>query len=292
LQELELKNIKKFRSGKVREVFEIADKLLLVATDRISAFDFILNQPIPDKGKILNRISSFWFDKLTNIIENHKITDDVSKYPEELRQYSSLLEGRSTLVKKTEVVKLECIVRGYITGSGWSDYKQTGTVCGLQMPAGLLHSQKLSEPLFTPSTKAEAGEHDENVSLAVAKDIVGKEVFDIVMEKSLALYCAARDYAETKGIIIADTKFEFGIIDNKIILIDEALTPDSSRFWPADKYVVGKDQPSFDKQFVRDYLLSLNWDKNPPVPDLPVDIINKTREKYVEAYEMLTDHKF
>ncbi len=292
MQELELKNIKKFRSGKVREVFEIADKLLLVATDRISAFDFILNQPIPDKGKILNRISSFWFDKLTNIIENHKITDDVSKYPEELRQYSSLLEGRSTLVKKTEVVKLECIVRGYITGSGWSDYKQTGTVCGLQMPAGLLHSQKLSEPLFTPSTKAEAGEHDENVSLAVAKDIVGKEVFDIVMEKSLALYCAARDYAETKGIIIADTKFEFGIIDNKIILIDEALTPDSSRFWPADKYVVGKDQPSFDKQFVRDYLLSLNWDKNPPVPDLPVDIINKTREKYVEAYEMLTDHKF
>jgi len=292
VQELELKNIKKFRSGKVREVFELGDKLLLVATDRISAFDFILPQAIPDKGKILNGISSFWFDKLANIIENHKITDDVTKYPAELQEYLGILEGRSVLVKKTEVVKLECIVRGYITGSGWTDYKKTGTVCGFKLPAGLLHSQKLNEPLFTPSTKAEAGEHDENISLAEAKNIVGKEVFDEVMDKSLALYCAARDYAETKGIIIADTKFEFGMRDNKIILIDEALTPDSSRFWPADKYQVGKDQPSFDKQIVRDYLLSLNWDKNPPVPDLPAEIVNKTRAKYIEAYEMLTDQKF
>lgn len=292
MQELELKNIKKFRSGKVREVFELGDKLLLVATDRISAFDFILPQAIPDKGKILNGISSFWFDKLANIIENHKITDDVTKYPAELQEYLGILEGRSVLVKKTEVVKLECIVRGYITGSGWTDYKKTGTVCGFKLPAGLLHSQKLNEPLFTPSTKAEAGEHDENISLAEAKNIVGKEVFDEVMDKSLALYCAARDYAETKGIIIADTKFEFGMKDNKIILIDEALTPDSSRFWPADKYQVGKDQPSFDKQIVRDYLLSLNWDKNPPVPDLPAEIVNKTRAKYIEAYEMLTDQKF
>ncbi|MDD4527499.1 MAG: phosphoribosylaminoimidazolesuccinocarboxamide synthase [Candidatus Margulisbacteria bacterium] len=292
MQELELKNIKKFRSGKVREVFELGDKLLLVATDRISAFDFILPQAIPDKGKILNGISSFWFDKLANIIENHKITDDVTKYPAELQEYLGILEGRSVLVKKTEVVKLECIVRGYITGSGWTDYKKTGTVCGFKLPAGLLHSQKLNEPLFTPSTKAEAGEHDENISLAEAKNIVGKEVFDEVMDKSLALYCAARDYAETKGIIIADTKFEFGMRDNKIILIDEALTPDSSRFWPADKYQVGKDQPSFDKQIVRDYLLSLNWDKNPPVPDLPAEIVNKTRAKYIEAYEMLTDQKF
>lgn len=292
MQELELKNIKKFRSGKVREVFDLNDKLLLVATDRISAFDFILNQPIPDKGKILNRISSFWFDKLSHIIENHKITDDVSKYPAELIEYASVLEGRSTLVRKTEVVKLECIVRGYITGSGWNDYKRTGAVCGISLPVGLLHSQKLAEPLFTPSTKAEIGEHDENVSLEEAKNIVGKEVFDIVHEKSLALYRAARDYAETKGILIADTKFEFGMIDGKVILIDEALTPDSSRFWPADKYIVGQDQPSFDKQFVRDYLLSLTWDKNPPVPDLPNDIVNRTRAKYIEAYEMLTGQKF
>ncbi|MEI7941885.1 MAG: phosphoribosylaminoimidazolesuccinocarboxamide synthase [Candidatus Riflemargulisbacteria bacterium] len=292
MQELELKNIKKFRSGKVREVFDLNDKLLLVATDRISAFDYILNQPIPDKGKILNRISSFWFDKLSTIIENHKITDDVSKYPAELIEYASVLEGRSTLVRKTEVVKLECIVRGYITGSGWNDYKRTGAVCGINLPEGLQHSQKLAEPLFTPSTKAEIGEHDENVSLIEAKNIVGKEVFDIVHEKSLALYCAARDYAETKGIIIADTKFEFGMIDGKVILIDEALTPDSSRFWPADKYIVGQDQPSFDKQFVRDYLLSLDWDKNPPVPDLPNDIVNRTRAKYIEAYEMLTGQKF
>lgn len=292
MKELALKNIKKFRSGKVREVFDLGEKLLLVATDRISAFDYILPQAIPDKGKVLNRISSFWFDKLTNIIENHKITDDVSEYPAELKEYSEMLDGRSVLVKKTEVVKLECIVRGYITGSGWNDYKKTGAVCGIKLPVGLQHSEKLAEPLFTPSTKAPEGEHDENVSLAEAKDIVGKEVFEIVKDKSLALYCAARDYAETKGIIIADTKFEFGMIDNKIILIDEALTPDSSRFWPADKYKVGQDQPSFDKQFVRDYLLSVNWDKNPPVPNLPEEIVNKTRAKYIEAYEMLTDLSF
>lgn len=292
MKELELKNIKKFRSGKVREVFDLGDKLLLVATDRVSAFDYILPQTIPDKGKILNKISSFWFKKLINIIENHTITDDVSNYPTELKEYASILDGRSVLVKKTEVVKLECIVRGYITGSGWNDYKKTGTVCGIRLPVGLQHSEKLSEPLFTPSTKAPEGEHDENISLAIAKDIIGKEVFEIVKEKSLALYCAARDYAETKGIIIADTKFEFGMIDNKIILIDEALTPDSSRFWPASEYKIGQDQPSFDKQFVRDYLLDIKWDKSPPVPDLPEEIVRKTRTKYIEAYEKLTGKVF
>ncbi len=292
MKELNLKGIEKYRSGKVREVFDLGDKLLLVATDRISAFDFILAEIIPDKGKVLNTISSFWFDKLTDIIANHKITDNVDEYPEELQEYKDLLRGRSTLVKKTKVVKLECIVRGYITGSGWKDYQKTGTICGLQMPAGLQHSEKLEEPIFTPSTKADEGEHDMNVSEKEAIEIVGEAVYNTVKEKSLALYCAARDFAATKGIIIADTKFEFGVLDGEIILIDEALTPDSSRFWPMDQYKIGKDQPSFDKQYVRDYLLSLDWDKNPPVPSLTSEVVSETKEKYVEAYEKLTDKKF
>jgi len=292
MKELSLKGIKKMRSGKVREVFDLGDKLLLVATDRISAFDFILAEVIPEKGKVLNTISSFWFDKLTNIINNHKITDNVDEYPEELQEFKELLKGRSILVKKTKVVKLECIVRGYITGSGWKDYQKTGTICGLQLPAGLQHSEKLEQPLFTPSTKADEGEHDMNVSEAEAIEIVGEEVYNTVKEKSLTLYCAARDFAATKGIIIADTKFEFGMLNGEIILIDEALTPDSSRFWPMDKYEVGKDQPSFDKQIVRDYLLSLDWDKKAPVPSLPENVIAKTMNKYVEAFEKLTDKKF
>jgi phosphoribosylaminoimidazole-succinocarboxamide synthase len=285
--EVELPGIKKLKSGKVREVFEVDDKILLVATDRISAFDYILPQPIPQKGAVLNAISVFWFDRLKDIIPNHMISVCVDEYPPSLKPYADILRGRSMLVRKTEVVKLECIVRGYLSGSGWLEYQQTGKVCGIKLPEGLQRSQKLEHPIFTPSTKADFG-HDENIDEVAARQIVGDKVFDKVRLASLALYSRARDYAETKGIIIADTKFEFGMLDGKIILIDEALTPDSSRFWPADQWVVGQEPPSFDKQFVRNYLLDIKWNKQPPVPDLPSDIVQKTREKYIEAYRELT----
>ncbi|MDD5456788.1 MAG: phosphoribosylaminoimidazolesuccinocarboxamide synthase [Candidatus Margulisbacteria bacterium] len=287
MRDISLPGIKKVKSGKVREVFEISDKLLIVATDRISAFDYILPQTIPDKGKVLNSISEFWFNYLEDIIPNHMITAEVKYYPQVLQQFKDILNQRSMLVKKTEVVKLECIVRGYITGSGWTEYQQTGKVCGIELSKGLLKSQKLEEPIFTPSTKAEEG-HDENIDEKKAIDIVGKDVFETVKDKSLRLYSKARDFAENRGIIIADTKFEFGVYEGQIILIDEALTPDSSRFWPLDQYEVGKEQPSFDKQFVRNYLLDINWDKKPPVPDLPEDVVQKTSEKYKEAYTKLT----
>lgn len=285
--EIDLPGIKKVKSGKVREVFEVEDKILLVATDRISAFDYILPQPIPKKGAVLNSISVFWFNLLKDVIPNHMISVDVNEYPAALKPFSDLLKNRSMLVKKTEVVKLECIVRGYITGSGWIEYQQSGSVCGIKLPAGLKKSQKLALPIFTPSTKADVG-HDENIDEATARGIVGDKVFNLVRDASIALYTKARDYAETKGIIIADTKFEFGMVDGKVILIDEALTPDSSRFWPADKWVVGEEPPSFDKQFVRNYLLDIKWDKKPPVPDLPDDIVAKTSQKYLEAYTKLT----
>jgi len=287
MRDISLPGIKKVKSGKVREVFEVSDKLLIVATDRISAFDYILPQTIPDKGKVLNSISAFWFNYLEDIIPNHMITAEVKYYPQGLQQFKDILNQRSMLVKKTEVVKLECIVRGYITGSGWTEYQETGKVCGIELPKGLQKSQKLEEPIFTPSTKAEEG-HDENIDEQKAIDIVGKDAFEIVKDKSLRLYSKARDFAENRGIIIADTKFEFGVYEGQIILIDEALTPDSSRFWPLDQYEVGKEQPSFDKQFVRNYLLDINWDKKPPVPDLPEDVVIKTGEKYKEAYAQLT----
>jgi phosphoribosylaminoimidazole-succinocarboxamide synthase len=292
LLNINLENVNKVKSGKVRELFEVDDKFLLVATDRISAFDHILPQEIPEKGKLLNMLSSFWFDFLADIIENHKITDNVKEYPSELNEYKDLLSNRSMLVKKTKVINLECIVRGYLAGSAWKDYQQSGSFCGIKLPNSLRNSEKLQQPLFTPSTKAQQGEHDINVSEQEAKDIVGSDVFEIIKEKSLLLYSKARDYAESKGIIIADTKFEFGIYNNKIILIDEVLTPDSSRFWSLDKYQPGKDQPSLDKQFVRDYLLSINWNKKAPIPDLPVNIVNNTREKYIEAYKTLTGKNF
>ncbi len=284
---IDLPGIKKIKSGKVREVYEVDDNILLVATDRISAFDYILPQPIPQKGAVLNSISVFWFNLLKDIIPNHMISVDVTAYPDSLKPFSDLLQHRSMLVKKTEVVKLECIVRGYITGSGWVEYQQTGHVCGIKLPAGLQKSQKLDQPIFTPSTKADVG-HDENIDETTARHIVGDAVFEKVRDASLALYTRARDYAQTKGIIIADTKFEFGLVDGEVILIDEALTPDSSRFWPADQWVVGQEPPSFDKQFVRNYLLDIKWDKQPPVPDLPEDIVLKTSEKYLEAYQKLT----
>ena len=268
---IDLPGIKKVKSGKVREVYEVEDKILLVATDRISAFDYILPQPIPQKAAVLNAISVFWFNLLGDIIPNHMISVDVDAYPESLKPFADLLRRRSMLVRKSEVVKLECIVRGYITGSGWGEYQKTGQVCGITLPTGLSKSQKLDQPIFTPSTKADVG-HDENIDETTARHIVGDAVFEKVRAASLALYTRARDYAETKGIIIADTKFEFGLVDGEVILIDEALTPDSSRFWPADQWVIGQEPPSFDKQFVRNYLIDIAWDKQPPVPDLPADL--------------------
>ncbi|OGI08846.1 MAG: phosphoribosylaminoimidazolesuccinocarboxamide synthase [Candidatus Margulisbacteria bacterium GWF2_35_9] len=288
MKTINLEGIKKIKTGKVRELFDVGDNLLLVATDRISAFDYVLPQTIPDKGAVLNSISAFWFNLLKDVIPNHMISINVNDYPEELKQYKDILEKRSMLVKKTDVVKLECIVRGYISGSGWKEYQKSGTVCGISLPKGLKREQKLPEPIFTPSTKADDGEHDENINASTAESIVGKEVFDIVRSKSLELYKKASEYAFKKGIIIADTKFEFGMLDGKIILIDEALTPDSSRFWPADVYEVGQVQNSFDKQFVRNYLLDLEWDMEPPVPDLPEMIVSRTSDKYKEAYFMLT----
>jgi phosphoribosylaminoimidazole-succinocarboxamide synthase len=275
--------LKKFRSGKVREVFDLGDKFLFVASDRISAFDVVLPNGIPDKGRVLTQISVFWFDFLKSITKHHFITTDLgdlgNKHPE--------LRGRSMLVRKTKPLPIECVVRGYLAGSGWKEYQKTGTVCGIKLPPGLKESSELPEPIFTPSTKAETG-HDENITFEVAAKTVGDKKAAAVRDLTLSIYKAARDFARSKGIIIADTKFEFGELeDGSILLIDEVLTPDSSRFWPADQYRPGSGQPSFDKQFVRDYLESLTWNKQPPAPELPDEIIQKTRGKYLEAYEKL-----
>ncbi|SPD71983.1 Phosphoribosylaminoimidazole-succinocarboxamide synthase [uncultured Desulfobacterium sp.] len=278
------------KRGKVRDVYEIDDMLLIVASDRMSAFDVVMDDPIPDKGKILTKISLFWFDKLTPIVENHLISSDPMEYPHVCQKYADQLAGRSMLVKKTRPLAVECIVRGYISGSGWKDYLSTGSVCGISLPQGLKESQKLSEPLFTPSTKAEDGMHDENISFERAVDIVGKEIAHEVKRLSLKIYEYGRDLALQKGIIVADTKFEFGIKDGRLILIDEALTPDSSRFWPMDEYREGGPQKSFDKQFLRDYLEKIRWPKQPPPPKLPADIIEKTRRKYLDALSRLTGH--
>jgi phosphoribosylaminoimidazole-succinocarboxamide synthase len=283
--------LKLFKRGKVREIYNLGNNYLIVASDRLSAFDVIMKQGIPYKGTVLNKISEFWFKYTGNIIPNHLITSDIKKYPGECADYLSTLEGRSMLVKKAEVIPIECIVRGYITGSGWNDYKKTGRVSGIKLPEGMQDSEKLPEPIFTPSTKAEIGEHDENITGDQAENIIGKEIFDKIKNASLKIYQVAADFALTKGIIIADTKFEFGIYNGEVILVDEVLTPDSSRFWPLDKYEKGKSQESFDKQYLRDYLLSVGFNKQPPPPDLPEEVINVTSEKYKEALFKLTGEK-
>lgn len=277
--------------GKVRDMYEItghADKLLMVATDRISAYDVVMADPIAGKGKVLTDISLFWFKLLGDIIPNHLISADINEFPAVCQQYRDQLEGRSMLVKRTKVVPIECIVRGYISGSFWSAYKKDTTVCGFKLPAGMQESDKFPEPLFTPSTKAEQGLHDENISLARMEELVGAELTAKMAKASVQLYERAADYARTKGIIIADTKFEMGLDGDQLILVDEVLTPDSSRFWPLDQYVPGKGQPSFDKQFLRDYLSSLDWNKQPPPPPLPAEILEKTKSRYEEAQIKLT----
>jgi phosphoribosylaminoimidazole-succinocarboxamide synthase len=278
------------RRGKVRDIYDLGDKLLLVASDRISAFDVVLPEGIPGKGRVLNTISKYWFEQTEDIVRNHMISTDVDDYPGEFRKYREVLEGRSMLVLKTKPLPVECIVRGYIAGSGWKEYVKSNSICGIPLPPGLPESSKLETPIFTPSTKAEAGTHDENISFERAAELLGRGLAEKVRDLSIALYSRARDIAEKKGIIIADTKFEFGIDEKtgELILIDEALTPDSSRFWPRDEYKPGGPQKSFDKQFVRDYLESLEWDKRPPAPSLPPEIVRKTSEKYQEALERLT----
>lgn len=276
--------------GKVRDMYAIPghdDKLLMVATDRISAFDVVIDA-IPGKGKILTQLSLFWFDMLGDIVDNHLITADVNEYPEACRPYAAELEGRSMLVHKTKPLSVECIVRGYISGSFWKAYQKNRVVCGFEFPEGMQESDKFPEPIFTPSTKAELGDHDENISIDAMEKLLGKEKTRQIADISVSLYSKAADYARSKGIIIADTKFELGMLGDRLILIDEVLTPDSSRFWPLDQYAPGKGQPSFDKQFLRDYLESLDWDKNPPAPKIPQDINEKTRKRYEEALEKIT----
>ena len=283
--------LKFVKKGKVRDIYDLGEYFLIVSTDRLSAFDVIMGQGIPFKGKVLTKISKFWFDFSENIIKNHLISIDVNEFPKECLEYGEDLEGRSMLVKKAEVVPIESVVRGYITGSGWNDYTKTGEICGIKLPAGMMESEKFSEPIFTPATKAEIGLHDENISEEVAKKIAGEKTISFIKEKTITIYKNAVEYALQKGIIIADTKMEFGKVGDEIILVDELLTPDSSRFWPLDKYLKGKSQESFDKQFVRDYLVSIKFNKQPPPPVLPEEIIQKTSEKYLEALEMLTGEK-
>ncbi|MDH7517519.1 MAG: phosphoribosylaminoimidazolesuccinocarboxamide synthase [Candidatus Thermoplasmatota archaeon] len=283
--------LKVFKKGKVRDVYECNDNLLLVVTDRISAFDHVLPDPIPFKGVCLTQISRFWFDFFGDIIPSHLISADISDFPCDVREYNDLLYGRSMLVKKAEVFPVECIVRGYISGSAWESYKKDGTVCGIKLPGGLMESDKFSSPLFTPSTKAKSG-HDINISFDEMKKLVGDDVAEEIKRLSVDIYERASSYAREKGIIIADTKFEFGMIDGRIAIVDELLTPDSSRFWPADKYEPGRSQPSFDKQYVRDYLISTGWDRDSTPPHLPKNVILETQKKYIEAYERLTGEKF
>jgi phosphoribosylaminoimidazole-succinocarboxamide synthase len=283
----EFKNLKLKGRGKVRDIYDLGDRLLIVATDRMSAFDVVMPNPIPDKGRILTQLSKFWFDLTKEIVPNHVISTDVKDYPKDCEPYQEMLRGRSMLVMKTEVVPIECVVRGYLSGSGWEEYKKTGEVCGIRLPKGLVESSKLEEPVFTPATKAEMGLHDENIPFERVEKIIGNDLAQKVKLLSMTVYKKARDFAEQRGILIADTKMEFGMKDGKLILIDELLTPDSSRFWPRDEYQAGGPQKSFDKQFLRDYLLFIHWDKSPPAPQLPEEIIQKTREKYLEAYERL-----
>lgn len=287
LLKTDFRDLKLFRRGKVRDVYDLGDKLLIVSTDRISAFDVIMPNGIPNKGRVLTALSIFWFDFIKDVTPNHLITSDVNKYPVELQKYKSQLEGRSMLVLKSNPLPVECIVRGYISGSGWKEYKERQSVCGIKLPPQLRESDKLPEILFTPSTKADVG-HDINVTHEYIEDLIGIDAAEHLRNTSISVYKKAADYAETRGIIIADTKFEFGVHEDEIILIDEVLTPDSSRFWPREEYKPGSGQPSFDKQFVRDYLETLDWNKTPPGPELPMDIVEKTSQKYLEAYKRLT----
>ena len=277
--------------GKVRDIYDAGENLLMVATDRISAFDFILPDEIPFKGEVLNRISAFWFDKFADIVPNHLVSIDPADFPEEFAEYRDYLAGRAMLVKKAQTIPIECIVRGYLTGSGKKTYDENGTVCGIQLPEGLTEASKLPEPLFTPSTKAEIGDHDENISYERCCEIVGEDIAEQIRDLSLKIYKAAAEYAATRGIIIADTKFEFGVIDGKVTLIDECLTPDSSRFWPAASYEEGKVQPSYDKQFVRNWLKA-NWDMTGETPHLPAEVIDGTSERYREAFQIITGSQF
>ncbi|MFH1406694.1 MAG: phosphoribosylaminoimidazolesuccinocarboxamide synthase [Candidatus Omnitrophota bacterium] len=283
-------DLKLFKRGKVRDVYDLDDKLLIVSTDRISCFDVVLPSGIPHKGEVLTRVSRFWFNFTKDVIANHLISADAEDYPSPLKKYKDVLKNRSMLVKKTKSIPVECVVRGYLSGSGWKEYKESASICGIKLPKGLLESAKLPQPIFTPATKEETA-HDVNVNFEHVEKKLGGDIAGKLKELSIAIYNKASNYAMEKGIIIADTKFEFGIYNNGIILIDEALTPDSSRFWPKDGYAPGASQPSFDKQFVRDYLETLDWDKTPPAPALPEDIIKKTTEKYIEALMLITGEK-
>lgn len=291
LLQLDLPEIPKVRSGKVREMFDLGDSLLMVASDRISAYDVVLPNGIPLKGEVLTMFSHFWFERVADLVPNHLLAKADEPLPQAVQSHAEQIGRRAMVVKKAQPLAIECVVRGYLAGSGWKEYQKQGTVCGISLPDGLDNSSKLPEPIFTPATKAEEG-HDENISFEEAINIVGKDIAEQARELSIKIYNRGRDHAAEKGIIIADTKFEFGIFEGELILIDEVLTPDSSRFWPADLYAPGKSQPSFDKQFVRDYLETLDWDKNPPGPELPEDIVQKTSEKYIEAYTRVTGLDF
>lgn len=281
-------DMKLLARGKVRDIYDLGDALLIVTSDRISAFDVIMNEGIPDKGYVLTQISAFWFRQMEDIIPNHIISTDVKEFPPECQKYADILEGRSMLVKKAKPLPAECIVRGYISGSGWKDYKATGAICGIRLPEGLKESDKLPEPIFTPSTKAELGTHDENISFDKMVELCGRDMAEKVRDITIGIYKKARDIADAKGIIIADTKFEYGVYAGELIIIDECMTPDSSRFWPKESYKPGGAQPSFDKQFLRDYLETLDWDKTAPAPPLPEEIVRKTADKYMEALVKLT----
>ncbi|CAH2030064.1 phosphoribosylaminoimidazolesuccinocarboxamide synthase [Trichlorobacter ammonificans] len=288
VKQTDFPDLKLVNRGKVRDIYDLGDSLLMVTTDRISAFDVIMNEPIPDKGKVLTRISEFWFGQIADIIPNHIISTKVADYPAVCQPYAEVLDGRSMWVKKAQPLAAECIVRGYVSGSGWKDYKATGAICGIKLPEGLKESDRLEEPIFTPSTKAELGEHDENITFERMAELCGRDLAEQARAATIAIYRRAREIADQKGIIIADTKFEFGVFEGKLIIIDECLTPDSSRFWPKDQYAPGGPQPSFDKQFLRDYLETLDWNKTAPAPALPELIVRKTGEKYKEALQRLT----
>mgnify|MGYP001823149571 FL=1 len=286
--ETELSDLTLLKKGKVRDIYDLGDCLLMIATDRISAFDVVMPNPIPDKGKILTQISLFWFNEMESLIENHVISGNVDEYPQICEPYADLLRERSMVVKKAQPLPVECVVRGYISGSGWKSYQESGRVCGIKLPDGLSESEKLPEPIFTPSTKEEVGKHDINIDFDETVRRIGRSTAEKVKELSLAIYSKGASIAEKKGIIIADTKFEFGLCDDKLVLIDEVLTPDSSRFWPRETYHPGGAQKSYDKQYLRDYLISIKWDKKPPAPNLPEDVITNTRQKYMDALNQLT----
>lgn len=286
IMETELQNVKLFRRGKVRDIYDLGDQLLFVATDRLSAFDYVLPNGIPYKGKVLTGLSSFWFNYTRSIVDNHLISTDITDLPSNLNQYAELLAGRFMLVRKAERIDIECVVRGYLAGSAWREYQSSGQVCGVKLPAGLRESEKLPEIIFTPATKADSG-HDENITISQMENLIGKDLVKQLIEYSTAIFASASEKAESQGLILSDTKFEFGLLDGNLIAIDEMLTPDSSRFWPMDDYEPGRPQKSFDKQYVRDYLESIGWNKQPPVPQLPEEVISKTSEKYLKAYRRI-----